>query len=71
MAACGRGTGLVARSIGQQPFEKGLFAGIEIPRDTTAYLCGPVPFLRAVRSQLLEAGVTDVHYEVFGPDLTR
>jgi nitric oxide dioxygenase len=28
-----------------------------------------VPFLRAVRAQLLEAGVTDIHYEVFGPDV--
>ena len=62
------------RPIGDWPAERtGLvdLAGIEIPRDTTAYLCGPVPFLRAVRSQLLDAGVTDVHYEVFGPDLTR
>ncbi|MEU1402453.1 globin domain-containing protein [Streptomyces sp. NPDC005728] len=36
-----------------------------------AYLCGPLPFLRAVRSQLIAKGVApaDVHYEVFGPDL--
>ncbi|GII89065.1 hemin transporter [Sphaerisporangium siamense] len=44
---------------------------IEIPRDTRAYLCGPVPFMRSVRTQLLRRGVpaSRVHYEVFGPDL--
>ncbi|MFE9623506.1 globin domain-containing protein [Streptomyces sp. NPDC006527] len=38
---------------------------------TRAYLCGPLPFMRAVRAQLIEKGVSpaDVHYEVFGPDL--
>ncbi|MFF9587797.1 globin domain-containing protein [Streptomyces sp. NPDC014646] len=38
---------------------------------THAYLCGPLPFMRAVRTQLLAKGVpaTDIHYEVFGPDL--
>ncbi|MFF5011717.1 globin domain-containing protein [Streptomyces sp. NPDC001165] len=38
---------------------------------TRAYLCGPLPFMRAVRSQLIEQGVApaDIHYEVFGPDL--
>ncbi|WAL95147.1 globin domain-containing protein [Streptomyces sp. Je 1-369] len=42
-----------------------------IPAGTRAYLCGPLPFMRAVRSQLLERGVAaaDIHYEVFGPDL--
>ncbi|MFJ2111533.1 globin domain-containing protein [Streptomyces sp. NPDC087850] len=37
----------------------------------TAYLCGPLPFMRAVRDQLLARGVPAdrVHYEVFGPDL--
>ncbi|MFE7190186.1 globin domain-containing protein [Kitasatospora sp. NPDC057595] len=46
-------------------------ASVEVPADTTAYLCGPLPFLRAVRGQLLTAGVpaADIHYEVFGPDL--
>ncbi|MCQ8774243.1 globin domain-containing protein [Streptomyces telluris] len=44
---------------------------IGIPAGTTAYLCGPLPFLRAARTQLLAAGVAaaDIHYEVFGPDL--
>jgi nitric oxide dioxygenase len=46
-------------------------SGIAIAADTTAYLCGPLPFMRAVRTQLLERGVgaADIHYEVFGPDL--
>ncbi|MFJ6618771.1 globin domain-containing protein [Kitasatospora sp. NPDC091335] len=44
---------------------------VDVPAGTTAYLCGPLPFLRAVREQLLTAGVpaADIHYEVFGPDL--
>lgn len=38
---------------------------------TRAYLCGPLPFMRAVREQLLGKGVAaaDIHYEVFGPEL--
>ncbi len=44
---------------------------LDVPAGATAYLCGPLPFLRAARAQLLEAGVAaaDIHYEVFGPDL--
>ncbi|MGW6571190.1 globin domain-containing protein [Streptomyces sp. NPDC054945] len=36
-----------------------------------AYLCGPLPFMRAVRAQLIAKGLpaADIHYEVFGPDL--
>ncbi|MFF9035664.1 globin domain-containing protein [Streptomyces sp. NPDC014892] len=39
--------------------------------DTTAYLCGPLPFMRAVRGELLAKGLRPaaLHYEVFGPDL--
>ncbi|WP_434451683.1 globin domain-containing protein [Lentzea sp. E54] len=62
------------RPIGDWPADRTGFVdlgGLEIPPDTTAYLCGPVPFLRATRTQLLDAGVTDIHYEIFGPDLTR
>ncbi|MFD4502510.1 globin domain-containing protein [Streptomyces sp. NPDC058457] len=46
-------------------------AGIEAAPGTRAYLCGPLPFMRAVRTQLLAKGVSpaDIHYEVFGPDL--
>ncbi|KLJ00448.1 globin domain-containing protein [Streptomyces sp. KE1] len=44
---------------------------VAVAPGTRAYLCGPLPFMRAVREQLLEQGVrpADIHYEVFGPDL--
>ncbi|MFJ3903617.1 globin domain-containing protein [Streptomyces sp. NPDC090025] len=44
---------------------------LDLPAGLTAYLCGPLPFMRAARADLLGAGVpaSDVHYEVFGPDL--
>ncbi|GAA4086864.1 globin domain-containing protein [Streptomyces shaanxiensis] len=44
---------------------------LAVPQGTRAYLCGPLPFMRAVRSQLIGQGVApaDIHYEVFGPDL--
>ncbi|KUO04177.1 globin domain-containing protein [Streptomyces caeruleatus] len=46
-------------------------ADVAVPRGTRAYLCGPLPFMRAVRAQLIGKGVApaDIHYEVFGPDL--
>lgn len=45
--------------------------GVELPANALMYLCGPLPFMRAVRSQAIAAGVpaTNIHYEVFGPDL--
>ncbi|MCX2730510.1 hypothetical protein OOZ19_09675 [Saccharopolyspora sp. NFXS83] len=44
---------------------------VDIPDGTTVYLCGPLPFLRAVRAQLLNRGVPAdaIRYEVFGPDM--
>ncbi|MFI6417088.1 globin domain-containing protein [Streptomyces sp. NPDC050842] len=44
---------------------------LDLPTGTTAYLCGPLPFLRTVRGDLLTRGTAaaDIHYEVFGPDL--
>ncbi|MFF4831380.1 globin domain-containing protein [Streptomyces sp. NPDC001315] len=44
---------------------------LAVPSGTRAYLCGPLPFMRAMRTQLIEKGVApaDIHYEVFGPDL--
>ncbi|NEA49413.1 globin domain-containing protein [Streptomyces sp. SID10815] len=44
---------------------------VAVPAGTRAYLCGPLPFMRAVREQLIAKGVApaDIHYEVFGPDL--
>ncbi|GAP50477.1 globin domain-containing protein [Streptomyces azureus] len=46
-------------------------ADVPVAPGTRAYLCGPLPFMRAVRAQLIDKGVApaDIHYEVFGPDL--
>ncbi|WP_415953866.1 globin domain-containing protein [Streptomyces sp. KLOTTS4A1] len=45
--------------------------GMELPENVTVFLCGPLPFMRDVRAQLLGAGVPArrIRYEVFGPDL--
>ncbi|MER5202689.1 globin domain-containing protein [Streptomyces sp. NPDC002825] len=61
----------------EEPGESGARSGradvtlIDLPAGTTAYLCGPLPFLRAVRGDLIGRGTAaaDIHYEVFGPDL--
>jgi nitric oxide dioxygenase len=44
---------------------------LTLAADTTAYLCGPLPFMRLVRGELLAKGLhpSAIHYEVFGPDL--
>ncbi|MFE0464596.1 globin domain-containing protein [Kitasatospora sp. NPDC058965] len=44
--------------------------GLALPADADVHLCGPLPFLRAVRAQFRDAGVPAdrIHYEVFGPD---
>lgn len=44
---------------------------VELPDDAEYYLCGPLPFLKSVRSALVASGVRakDIQYEVFGPDL--
>ena len=46
-------------------------ANVTIPEDASVYLCGPLPFMRSLRSQALESGVPAdrIHYEIFGPDL--
>ncbi|MDK1342766.1 FAD-binding oxidoreductase [Streptomyces sp. 378] len=43
----------------------------ELPDGATVFLCGPLPFMREVRGQLLASGVParSIRYEVFGPDL--
>ena len=43
---------------------------VVVPADAQAYLCGPLPFMDLVRSELLERGLPEanIHYEVFGPD---
>jgi nitric oxide dioxygenase len=45
--------------------------GMELPANASVYVCGPLPFMKAIRSQAIDAGVpaTKIHYEVFGPDL--
>jgi nitric oxide dioxygenase len=44
---------------------------VDLPDDATYYLCGPIPFMQALRSALVAQGVAprDIQYEVFGPDL--
>ncbi|MGY1707715.1 globin domain-containing protein [Geodermatophilus sp. SYSU D00697] len=44
---------------------------VDLPDDAVHYLCGPLPFMKAVRQTLLDRGVSprDIQYEVFGPDL--
>jgi len=44
---------------------------VKLPDGATYYLCGPVPFMQAIRSALIERDVParDIQYEVFGPDL--
>jgi nitric oxide dioxygenase len=44
---------------------------IDLPEGAAYYLCGPLPFMQAVRSSLIDRGVParDIQYEVFGPDL--
>jgi nitric oxide dioxygenase len=55
----------------------GVFSGlmnvsqVDLPDNAVYYLCGPIPFMQAIRSALIERGVAaqDIQYEVFGPDL--
>ena len=44
---------------------------IPLPNDVQVFTCGPLPFMRLVRSTLLDRGVPParIRYEVFGPDL--
>ncbi|PWF82740.1 hemin transporter [Kocuria rosea] len=46
-------------------------SAVDLPHDAQYYLCGPLPFMQAVRSSLIARGVPakDIQYEVFGPDL--
>ncbi|MEE2031326.1 globin domain-containing protein [Rhodococcus chondri] len=43
---------------------------VDVAPDSQVYLCGPLPFMEAVRAALIEREVPErnVHYEVFGPD---
>jgi nitric oxide dioxygenase len=44
---------------------------VKLPDGAGYYLCGPLPFMQAVRSGLIDRGIAarDIQYEVFGPDL--
>ena len=44
---------------------------IELPSGAEVILCGPLAFMQATRSALIDAGVpaTSIRYEIFGPDL--
>ena len=44
---------------------------LPLPDDLVVHTCGPPPFMQAVRTSLIArgAGPSDIHYEVFGPDL--
>ncbi|MFD0344274.1 globin domain-containing protein [Streptomyces sp. NPDC127117] len=46
-------------------------SGLAVAPGTHVYLCGPLPFMRSVRTQLLAKDIpaADIHYEVFGPDM--
>ncbi|POH61245.1 globin domain-containing protein [Arthrobacter glacialis] len=54
-------------------FHKGFMSleGLDLPANASMYVCGPLPFMKAIRNQAIEAGIpsTKIHYEVFGPDL--
>lgn len=43
---------------------------VEIPADAEVYLCGPLPFMKAVRSAVVAKGVPGrrISYEILGPD---
>ena len=62
----------------RRPRRPALRAGLHGPRrrsrcptDVQVFTCGPLPFMRHVRSSLLARGVpaSRIRYEVFGPDL--
>jgi nitric oxide dioxygenase len=44
---------------------------VDLPADASLYLCGPLPFMKKIRDEAIDAGIpsTRIHYEVFGPDV--
>lgn len=44
---------------------------VDVPADAALYLCGPLPFMKKIRNEAIDAGIpaTNIHYEVFGPDI--
>ncbi len=61
------------RPVGDWPAERTGLADLDaltIPPGTTAYLCGPIPFLRAAHGHLRRRGLPEasIRHEIFGPD---
>jgi nitric oxide dioxygenase len=56
---------------------QGVFSGrmdlsqVSLPDNAVYHMCGPIPFMHAIRSALIELGIPprDIQYEMFGPDL--
>jgi nitric oxide dioxygenase len=46
-------------------------AEVPIPVEAQVFMCGPLPFMRGVRQDLIARGVdpANIAYEIFGPDL--
>ena len=44
---------------------------VDLPADASLYVCGPLPFMKNIRNEAINAGIPSsrIHYEVFGPDL--
>jgi nitric oxide dioxygenase len=44
---------------------------VQPPDNAVYHMCGPVPFMHAIRNALIERGIPprDIQYETFGPDL--
>ncbi|MCO4237446.1 globin domain-containing protein [Pseudarthrobacter raffinosi] len=44
---------------------------VDLPANASLYLCGPLPFMKHIRNEAINAGIpaTRIHYEVFGPDI--
>ena len=44
---------------------------VDLPANASLYLCGPLPFMKNIRNEAINAGIpaTKIHYEVFGPDI--
>ena len=44
---------------------------VDLPANASLYLCGPLPFMKSIRNEAINAGIpaTKIHYEVFGPDI--
>lgn len=66
-------SGSVVYEVAEDGAQGGLVdvAALDLPQNALYYLCGSVPFMQYVRSELIGRGVDagDISYEIFGPDL--